>query len=67
MKWISNGPKQPNENNTIAKYGESIFDAIKHVKQWQSQFIVGRPKPTDSHTVEELEAMGLIGLYKLDE
>jgi len=31
--------------------------------QWIGNKVIGRPKATESHTVEELEAMGLIGIY----
>ena len=30
---------------------------------WLRDKIIGRPKASRKHTVEELEAMGLVGLY----
>lgn len=34
------------------------------IKASISPLIRGRPKATDSHTIEQLEEMGMIGLYK---
>jgi len=33
---------------------------------WVAKLIIGRPVATEAHTVEQLEAMHMVGLYKED-
>ena len=54
-KWLSN-IKNEYESN---KYGMTEL----RYWQWRKQFDEGEPVATDAHSVAELKAMGMIGLY----
>lgn len=42
---------------------EAMREAWKRHIKWVRQNVVSRPKATASHTVEELEAMHMVGIY----
>jgi hypothetical protein len=48
MKWISNEPKKVTDFNVICNIGEKPSEARARHLKWRSQFIVGRPKATDT-------------------
>lgn len=50
--------------NGSVRYSCSCADCT--IKSSISPLIRGRPKATDSRTIEQLEEIGLIGLYKLE-
>lgn len=61
-KWIS---------NTYDPDGAYIKDwtflsnqSPKEYVNWVNQFVRGRPMATEHYTVEQLEEMGMIGLYE---
>ena len=64
MIWVSNDSKEINLNTVITRIGQSPQDAYRNYKNWRNKFIAGRPKATTKHTVEQLEEMGMVGLYK---
>lgn len=35
-----------------------------YTREWVGRHIVGEPRATEAYTVEQLKAMGLVGLYK---
>lgn len=40
----------------------------RHHLEWIDRNVIGRPKATEKYTVEELEKMGMIGIYaKLED
>lgn len=43
---------------------ETYAEALNHARALYDRFIKGRPQATDAYTVEELESMGMIGLYE---
>ena len=67
MKWINN-IYDPNRNDSasriIQEEHETHFQAWIRNKQWLSDKILGKPQATDFHSVEELEQMGYVGVYK---
>lgn len=44
-----------------------MLDPLKEHRDLWDRFIKGRPQATDTYTVEELETMGMSGLYKEDD
>lgn len=39
-------------------------DQVRHDPYYRDK-IIGRPKATESYSVEELQAMGIVGVYKV--
>lgn len=68
LVWVTNfaNPFSPTYR-AVTAYGEPQHDAIERDRQIWNSFIKGRPRATDTYSVEELEAMGMHGLYKRDE
>ena len=46
---------------------DGLADVTPQINQWAQGFIKGRPQATEAKTVEELEAQGIVGLYKQEE
>lgn len=66
MKFLSNiyNPTLPDaKERTIYSYQENRDEQWEYVLKWVGQNIVGRPKPTEFHSVAQLEAMGMVGIY----
>ena len=57
-KFIDGAPAQP-----LTMSGQSHADALKHLEAWLSDKIIGRPKASEKYTVEQLESMGMRGVY----
>lgn len=51
----------------LAAYGEISLDALQREREFWGRFVKGRPKETESCTVEQLEKKGMHGLYALEE
>ena len=64
LRFITNDTDKISINNITPRIGESIYDAIKFHLKWRNKYIKGRPQATGAHTAEELERMGIIGLYE---
>jgi len=67
MNWLTNlyDPKRDDARACLILFiDETEQDAWERQKAWLSDKIIGRPKATDMYTVEQLEAMGLVGVYK---
>lgn len=62
MEWLSNiyDPLKPDAQARLGKQWKRHLD-------WHSEHIVGRPKATERYTTEQLEVMGMIGIYARDE
>lgn len=63
LKFLTNAHKEITSDTVIRYFGESVEDAISNQKKYRSGKIVGRPKSTAHFTTEQLEKMGLIGIY----
>jgi len=66
MKWLTNlyNPRRPDAWCHIARrHDETLLQAYSRHKEWLEDKIIGRPKATDTHSVAELEAMDLVGIY----
>ena len=46
---------------------ETPDEAWKHQQEWLKGKHIGRPQATAAYTVEQLEAMGYVGIYDNDE
>ena len=70
MKWLTNakgnGKGGVDTSRAVVLVGESQFDAQRRYNLWLQRKIIGRPKATAGMTVEELEAMGSVGVYAAD-
>lgn len=47
----------------VTAENETLEDALKRQDKYLSRFRFGRPRPTSTGTIEELEKLGLNGLY----
>jgi len=66
-----NDPRKPNArryfhgsyNAFMDKSGHSAADEWRHHMEWVNANVIDRPKATDTYTVEQLEAMNMVGIY----
>lgn len=71
LKFLSNtyDPKRPNARRYFVTSYEGWRDPGKGEWEWQqhlnwiAQNRVGRPMASDSYTTEQLEEMGMVGIY----
>lgn len=66
MKWLTNiyNPNRPDAFQYIySELGESIDQAWSNHLEWLKDKIILEPKATDTYTVEQLEEMGMVGVY----
>lgn len=65
LVWKTNfgNPYKPNYS-PMPFSGETIIQALCRERRIFDSMIKGRPKGSKTCTVEELEAMGMVGLYR---
>ena len=69
MKFLTNTYDPKRED---AEYHLSYIRGIPRDQQWRDYLIwlsdkcIARPKATNFYTVEQLEAMGMVGIYDLE-
>ena len=68
MKFLTNIP-DPNTEYPIVfcAYGETEDEALSRQRQWLRGKIMGKPQATEWRSVDELRAMGVVGVYLPDE
>lgn len=68
LEWKTNyaNPYDP-EHWPSPESGETHLQALRREREFYDRFIKGRPQATGTYTVEQLEAMGMIGLYEQKE
>lgn len=69
MKYLTNmyDPSKPDaKSQVLCMLWQSVEEAWEKLQRFLQGKIVGRPKETDTYTVEELEAIGLVGIYAPD-
>jgi len=71
MRWLSNtyDPKMPDARLEImseARPGQTAQGAWLEYKTWLSGKVIGEPQATESHTVDQLKAAHLVGVYAVD-
>lgn len=59
LEWVTNTEDVISRPSVLANDNAWIL-----VKVWMGEFATGRPKATGEYSVEQLEEMGLIGLYR---
>ena len=64
MKFITNASKYINEETVSLRIGRTVIEVIAEEKRFREGLVTGSPKETEKYTSEELERMGLIGLYR---
>ena len=65
LKWICNEPKDCNKSwSGPFRNPSSPFMSLQDYKNWRKQFIEGEPQAKSAATLQQLKAMGYIGLYK---
>ncbi len=52
------------DHSPMCLFGQSWKDALESERRLYDSMTKGRPQATEVYTVEELEDMGMIGLYK---
>lgn len=66
MRWITNtyDPSKPDAWISIIPLpGQTHKEAEESHKKFLRNKIIARPKATDAFTVEQLEAMDMVGVY----
>jgi hypothetical protein len=68
MKYLYNALGHPGEDEftdrVIVRIGETLGQAVAKKRRQLSGKIIGPPKATPEYTVEQLETMGLVGVYE---
>lgn len=64
MRWVSNAIQSP--ENAPRMTGQTQDEANVAYWLWRKRHDEGPPKATESCTVEQLQEMGIIGLYAPD-
>ncbi len=67
MRWLVNmhNPRLPDHWMTVAAYfHETPQEAIAREARYLEGKVIGEPKATDTYTVEQLTAMGTVGIYE---
>jgi len=70
MRHLDNiyNPDKPDAKQLIkTRSGQTPEEAWAQQERWLSGKTIGRPKATEHYTVEQLEAMGMVGVYVEDE
>lgn len=66
-RWLANipNPRRHGASKSLSYIGHPSTHAEQWVKHlaWVNRNITDRPKATEAYTVEQLEAMGMIGIY----
>jgi hypothetical protein len=66
MKFLSNthNPKDKFAMTYISRYSdETPQQAWENYLRWLDGKIIGRPQATEAYTVEQLESIGMVGVY----
>jgi len=66
MKFLSNtyDPKRKDAKmHVVRSFHGTDEQAWKHHQEWLQGKVIGRPKATDAYSVEQLEEMGMVGVY----
>lgn len=66
MKFLSNihNPDDEYASAYVTRsFHETQEEAWQHHIEWLKGKVITRPKATDKYTIEELEAMGMVGVY----
>lgn len=65
LVWKTNytNPYKP-LHSPLTAGNENFLQALQREKDLYDRFVKGRPQAIDTYSVEELEAMGTIGLYE---
>lgn len=61
LAWVTNAPARITSME-LENYGHTH----QTYAAWRAQFVEFDPQATEAHTVEELTAMGLVGLYRVE-
>ena len=70
MRWLTNlyDPRLPDASqHVVLRYDESSWDGWDRQKEWLKDKIIAEPKATPSYTVEQLQAMKMVGVYAREE
>lgn len=66
LKWVSNtyDPKAKDAKMFVFRMPDETQEhAWRTYLQWLNGKVIGEPQATDHYTVEQLKAMGLVGVY----
>ena len=62
--WVSN---DAGERYVARLFNETHQEAVERYRIWARDLVKGPPKATEAHSREELEGMGVWGLYRRSE
>jgi hypothetical protein len=66
LRFLSNthDPKDPHAKMYIAhRFDQTQEEAWHYHCEWLKGKVIGKPQATSAYTVEELEKMGMVGVY----
>ena len=67
LRWLTNMENPQDPNHHAARHSdESGIAATERERRWLQGKVIGDPKP-GTHTVEQLKAWGLVGIYVAKE
>ncbi len=70
MRYLTNlydPRKQDARMQIVTMLHETPDEVWKHQQEWLKGKHIGRPQATTTYTIEELEAMGYVGVYIEDD
>ncbi len=62
--WVTNTKEKETLGSVLKMRGQTELSAWQEWNDTKARFIKGRPKSSSKYTVEQLEAKGIIGLYR---
>lgn len=69
MKFLSNtyDPNRTDARDHVQQLSdETQEEAWRNYRHWLRGKVIGDPQPTKRHSVAELRAMGMVGVYALE-
>lgn len=66
LKWLTNtiDPKTATTYDMFVRLGETPNQAFRRFQDFMQGKVIGLPKATSAYTVEQLQAMKMVGVYE---
>jgi len=65
LKWLTNAPRDT--RLVRRRLGETQAEAQARCRGWLADKVIGKPQKTEKYTVEQLQQVGLVGVYAKED